>query len=91
MKVSFESILFPVSRTEPDDHAAVSRARRRGEGLRAGAQVERARADAVLGQAALPGGREDSQHPRREPVPEGPHHIGGPGSKPHEIVFAHHT
>lgn len=40
-------IFFLVSGTEPDDHAAVSRARRRGKSLRARPQVPRTRTDPV--------------------------------------------
>lgn len=67
------TVRFAVSGAEPDDHEAVPRARRRGEGVRAGAQLGRLGADAVPREAALSGGDTSDQLHRGQSVPEGAH------------------
>lgn len=75
-----------VPRAEPHDHAAVRRGGRRGEGLRAGAQVARAGADALPGAPARRRGRPARRAAGRQPLPEGPAGHHRPGAQPDQIA-----
>lgn len=70
-KVNRFTIFVAVSGTEPDDNEAIPGERRRGEGFRAGAQVARARADAVPGAQARRGGGAAGGGPGGLALPEG--------------------
>lgn len=59
-----------VSRIERDDHAPISRARRRGESVRAGAQVAGPGPNEIFGAEALHRGHETCTVFGREPVPK---------------------
>lgn len=80
------SMWVAVPRAEPHDHAAVRRGGRRGEGLRAGAQVARAGADALPGAPARRRGRPARRAAGRQPVPEGAAGHHGPGAQPDQIA-----
>ena len=79
--------LLPVSRTEPDDNEAVPRAGRRGEGIRAGAQVARPGADALPGAQARRGGRAPGRRAGRLALPEGARRHHRPRAQQDQIVL----
>lgn len=73
---------------EPDDNAAVRRGGRRGEGVRAGAQVARAGADEVPGAPARGRGRQARRAAGRQPLPEGAAGHHRPRAQPDQIAAA---
>jgi hypothetical protein len=77
--------LFAVPGAEPDDHASVRGARRRGARLRAGAQVAGTGADALPGAQVQPGGGAAGQHAGRVAVPEGADHGRRHDHQPDEV------
>jgi len=79
------SSCFPVPRAESHGDAALQRARRRGAGLRAGAQVTRPGADPVPGQEALQRGDTAGPGAHGVALPEGPPGGRRLSHQPHEV------
>lgn len=81
----FLKFVFAVSRAECNDNAPLPGARWRWEGLRAGAQVPWAGANAIPRQEALQRGNPFGSELSGEPLPEGAAGGGRSGAQSHEV------